>query len=91
MPDHVMIVVEENHSYAGIVGNPDAPYMNTLAQAGALFTDSHGVEHPSQPNYLDLFSGSNQAVTDNSCPHAFSTGNLALYLLDAGRTFTGYS
>jgi hypothetical protein len=91
VPDHVVIVVEENHSYAGIVGNPDAPYMNSLAEAGALFTDSHGVEHPSQPNYLDLFSGSNQGVTDNNCPNTFATGNLGLYLLDAGRTFTGYS
>ena len=56
-PDHVVIVIEENHSFASIIGSSSAPYINSLAQQGALFTQSFGVEHPSQPNYLDLFSG----------------------------------
>ena len=59
VPDHVVVVIEENHSYSQIIGSPSAPYINQLAQAGASFTNSHGIEHPSQPNYLDLFSGSN--------------------------------
>lgn len=90
-PNHVVIVVEENHSYNEIIGNPSAPYINSLAQQGANFTASFGVEHPSQPNYLDLFSGSNQGVTDDSCPHTFSTANLGSNLLSAGFTFGGYS
>ncbi|HKF20948.1 MAG TPA: alkaline phosphatase family protein, partial [Candidatus Angelobacter sp.] len=65
--------------------------INSLAQQGALFTQSFAVEHPSQPNYLDLFSGSNQAVTDDSCPHTFSTENLASELGAAGLSFTGFS
>ena len=56
-PAHVIIVMEENHSYADIIGSQQAPYINGLAQSGALFTDSHAVTHPSQPNYLELFSG----------------------------------
>jgi hypothetical protein len=75
-PDHVVIVVEENHSFSSIIGSSAAPYINSLAQQGALFTQSFAVEHPSQPNYLDLFSGANQGVTDDSCPHTFSTENL---------------
>jgi uncharacterized membrane protein len=90
-PDHVVIVMEENHSFASIIGSSSAPYINSLAQQGALFTQSFGVEHPSQPNYLDLFSGSNQGVTDDSCPHTFSTENLASELAAAGQTFTGFS
>jgi hypothetical protein len=90
-PNHVVIVVEENHSYNEIIGNPSAPYINSLAKQGANFTASFGVEHPSQPNYLDLFSGSNQGVTDDSCPHTFSTANLGSNLLSAGFTFGGYS
>jgi hypothetical protein len=90
-PNHVVIVVEENHSYNEIIGNPSAPYINSLAKQGANFTASFGVEHPSQPNYLDLFSGSNQGVTDDSCPHTFSTANLGSNLLAAGFTFGGYS
>src|SRR5436305_75805 len=75
-PDHVVVVIEENHSYSEIIGSAAAPYINGLANQGALFTASYAVEHPSQPNYLDLFSGGNQGVTDDSCPHTFSTQNL---------------
>jgi len=90
-PDHVVVVIEENHSYSEIIGSPAAPYINSLAAQGALFTQSHATTHPSQPNYLHLFSGSNQGVTDDSCPHSFSTANLGQYLLDASLTFAGYS
>jgi hypothetical protein len=90
-PDHVVIVIEENHSYSEIIGSSAAPFINSLAAQGALFTQSHATTHPSQPNYLHLFSGSNQGVTDDSCPHSFSTANLGRYLLDASLTFAGYS
>jgi phospholipase C len=91
VPNHVIIVMEENHSYSEIIGNSQAPYINSLASAGALFTNSFAITHPSQPNYLDLFSGSNQGVTDDSCPHTFSTKNEESELLKAGLTFKGYS
>lgn len=90
-PSHIVIVIEENHSYAEISGNKDAPYINSLMRQGANLTNYHGVEHPSQPNYLDLFSGSNQGVTSDSCPHTFDTPNLASSLIAAGKTFTGYA
>ncbi len=81
-PDHVVIVIEENHSYSEIIGSSSAPYINSLAAQGALFTQSYAITHPSQPNYLDLFSGSNQGVTDDSCPHYFMTANLGLVLAE---------
>jgi hypothetical protein len=90
-PSHVIVVMEENHSYSEIIGSPDAPYINALVAAGALFTNSNAITHPSQPNYLDLFSGLNQGVTDDSCPHTFSTQNLESELITAGKTFAGYS
>lgn len=78
----------ENRSYGDVV---EAPYVKTLARQGALFTQSYGNYHPSQPNYLILFSGSNQGVRGNSCPHTFTTANLGRALLDAGLSFVGYS
>lgn len=74
--DHIVIVVEENHSYKKIVGNSKAPYMQSLIKQGALFTKAYAVTHPSQPNYLALFSGSIQNVTDDSCKGPFSGENL---------------
>jgi phosphatidylinositol-3-phosphatase len=48
------------------MGNPAAPLVSTLAVHGALFTGSYAITHPSQPNYLALFSGGTQGVTDDS-------------------------
>src|SRR5262245_13205440 len=67
-PDHVLVVMMENTGYSSIIGSASAPYINSIASQGASFTDSHGVTHPSQPNYLALFSGSQQGVTDDTCP-----------------------
>jgi phosphatidylinositol-3-phosphatase len=80
----------ENRSYGQVIGRRSAAYLNALAHGGALFTDSQGVTHPSQPNYLALFSGSTHRV-DDSCPQRFTGPNLASELLAAGYTFTGYA
>jgi len=91
-PDHVIIVMEENHSYSEIIGNAQAPYINSLAQAGALFTNSFAISHPSQPNYLDLFSGSDQGITDDSCPNTFKgVANEESELIAKKLTFRGYA
>lgn len=90
--DRVLIVIMENEDQEQIIGNPNAPYINSLAQSGANFTNSHAVAHPSQPNYLALFSASTQGVTDNSCPLAFrNKANLAAQLVAARLSFTGFS
>ncbi len=88
----IVVVIGENTEANTILGSPDAPYMNNLAQSGALFTNSHGINHPSQPNYLHLFSGSNQGILTNNVPPAhFTTPNLARNLINAGKTFISYS
>jgi hypothetical protein len=93
--DHVVIVIDENRSYSTVVGSSAAPYINnTLIAGGALFTNSVAITHPSQPNYLALFSGSTQAVVDDTCPppgSPYTTANLAHALIAAGRSFIGYS
>lgn len=90
-PTHVVLVIEENHSASQIIGSSNAPYINSLAQSGALFTNSSAITHPSEPNYLALFSGSTQGITDDSCPHTFNGPDLGGELLSANRSFTGYS
>jgi len=91
--DHVVVVIEENHAYSQIIGSPAASYINSLAAGGALMTQSHALTHPSQPNYIALFSGSTQGVTTDSVyPHSqFTAPNLGSKLLSAGFTFSGFS
>ena len=90
-PRHIVLVVMENHSYGQIIGNSAAPFINQLARDGALFTRSFAVTHPSEPNYLALFSGSTQGVGDDSCPHTWHAPNLAANLAAVGKSFTGYA
>jgi phosphatidylinositol-3-phosphatase len=93
-PKHVVIVIEENHNYSEIIGSSAAPYINNLADSmGALFTESSALTHPSQPNHLMLFSGSNQGVTDDNLPAGlpFTAANLGASLIKSGKTFVGYS
>jgi acid phosphatase len=88
-PDHVVVVVLENKNEVDV--RRQGPYLASLAASGATLTDMHAETHPSQPNYLALFSGDTQGVDDNSCPHTFDGPNLASELADAGYTFVGYS
>jgi phosphatidylinositol-3-phosphatase len=93
-PDHVVVVVMENHAYSQIIGSSSAPYLNnTLKAGGAVLTQSFGLTHPSEPNYYMLFSGSNQGRTDDSCVSVGSIGapNLASELIAAGQTWKSYN
>jgi len=90
-PDHVVILVLENHSITNVLDNPDAPYINSLATAGANMVQSYAETHPSQPNYLALFSGSTNGLTDDSCPNTYATDNLGAQALAAGIGYTGYA
>jgi hypothetical protein len=49
--------VEENETYANIVGNSQAPYLNQLIGQGELLTNYAGVADGSNPNYLAMTSG----------------------------------
>lgn len=93
LPQHVVIVMEENHAYNQIIGSASAPFINSLTAQGTLLTNSFGITHPSQPNYLALFSGSTQGVTSDATPTnlPFTTPNLGAQLIAAGATFAGYS
>jgi hypothetical protein len=90
--DHIVVVVLENQDQGEIIGNPATPYMNELVDSGANLTQSFGLTHPSQPNYLALFSGSMQGVTSNDCPKNFpKADNLGHQLLKAKLSFIGYA
>jgi hypothetical protein len=84
--------MEENHAYNEIIGSSSAPYINSLAAQGALMTNSFAIEHPSEPNYLDIFSGSNQGITSDGVdnPGSLSTPNLGQEMLAKGLTWGAY-
>ena len=101
-----------NHTYSQIIGNPDAPNFTALAGAGANIRNApgdpyatnsgaHALRHPSQPNYLELYSGTNHGMIDNGYPGPpdeplaplppFDRPNLGSALRNAGFSFATYS
>lgn len=86
------MAIFENKDYAQINASAKATYLNELMKHSAVLVNAHGVAHPSQPNYLALFSGSTQGITGDKC-FAPLTGrpSLGSQLFGSGRTFAGYS
>jgi acid phosphatase len=90
-PEHVVVLVFENEDASDVLGSGEAPYLTSLAASGASLADAHGETHPSQPNYLALFSGSTHGVEGDECPVELSGDTLAGQLATAGLSFTGWS
>ena len=81
----------ENYNFSQVMHTGAAPYLQSLAQSSAVFTNSHGVSHPSEPNYLALFSGSTQGLSSDACPVTYNGANLATELTAKGYSFAGYA
>ncbi len=64
--DHVFVVVEENHGFSDVIGNPAAPNLNRLAERYGLATNYYGITHPSEPNYVALLGGSTFGVANDN-------------------------
>lgn len=73
VPDRIMVIVMENHSFDDIIGATDrsgyhqlTPFLTQAAQTDRLATLAFGVSHPSLPNYLSLIAGNSFDVTDDN-------------------------
>jgi len=92
-PQHVVVIVEENKTLAQIVDGGSAPFIRGLAQRGALFTNAHGVTHPSLPNYFALFAGLTNTNGDGCPAEGISPAapNLGSELLAGHLGFAGFA
>ena len=84
---HVFVILMENEEATAIVGNTAAPYINGLANQYGLASSYTAVGHPSEPNYLALWSGSTQGVTDDGVYNFASGTTLADQIEASGRTW----
>jgi hypothetical protein len=84
---HVFVVVMENKESSAIIGNPNAPYINDLADKYGLASNYTAVTHPSLPNYLAVWSGSTEGVHDDGVYNFTSGTTLADEIEAAGRTW----
>jgi hypothetical protein len=92
--DHVFLVINENHDYTQIIGNPAAPEINALAGDYGLATNYTGVGDPSEPNYVAMLGGSTFGISSDD-PYFFpgmtiNQPNLMSQLDAAGLRWKGY-
>ena len=86
---HVVLVVEENHSYPDVIGNSSMPYFNSLASKYGLATQYFANAHPSLPNYLVLTTGLMETLND-SFSGTISDDNVVRELVKAGKSWKAY-
>ncbi|WP_433361258.1 alkaline phosphatase family protein [Actinoplanes sp. CA-142083] len=98
-PDHgnkVMIIVEENHAYGEIAGNPSAAYLNRLAAdygAATGYDAGYPARCPSLAAYILLTSGSTHGICDDKDPksHPLAGDNVFRQVGASGREWRGYA
>jgi phospholipase C len=87
---HVVLLVEENHSYSSVIGSSAMPYLNSLARRYALATNYYANVHQSIGNYFMLTTG--QIITvDDSFNGTVDADNVVRELLAAGKTWKSYA
>lgn len=88
---HVVMVMEENQSYATVVGNTtDWPNLNAIIGKGALPINYYADTHPSIGNYFMLTTG--QTLTnDDSSTEVWNVDNIARRMLAANVSFRIYA
>jgi phosphatidylinositol-3-phosphatase len=67
--DHVWMIMMENHGFTQIYNNPNAPFLNKLANSANMATNYFAVGHPSLTNYLEVVGGSNFGNRSDNSPN----------------------
>lgn len=87
---HVVMVLEENHSYSSVIGSSSMPYLNSLANKYTLATNYYANTHPSIGNYFMLTTG--KIVTNNDgYTGTVTADNIVRRILTAGKTWKSYA
>jgi acid phosphatase len=87
---HVVLIVEENHSYEEVIGNSSMPYLNGLATKYGLATNYFANTHPSIGNYFMLTTG--QTITnDDTFSATVDADSIVRELLASGMTWKVYA
>lgn len=87
---HVIVVVEENHSYESVIGSKSMPYLNSLASRYSLAVKYYADAHNSIPNYFWMTAGAPVTYDDGTAKN-FDVDNIVRHLLVSGLTWKTYA
>jgi hypothetical protein len=86
--DHVVIVLMENEGTEQALADP---YISSLVQKGAWFSNYHAITHPSFPNYLAIVAGSTFGITTDHRPTPLKGETIADLLEEKSLTWKSYA
>ena len=86
----IVVIVFENKEFDRVIGNPDMPIFNRLANDYTLLTQHYAVTHPSLPNYIAMIGGDTFEI-DRNCGDCFiNAPSLPDLIETSGRTWRTY-
>jgi hypothetical protein len=88
--DHVFVVMMENEDYGEIVGNPAAPYLNSLLAKGTNLTNMYAIAHPSDENYTAFAAGTTGTQEGNTTTAELDNQQIGDLVSNAGGTWRSY-
>ena len=90
---HVVMVVEDSHSYSNVIGNNSMPYLNSLASQYGLATQYYANTHPAIGNYFEMTTGSVLTNDNTRTPSNFpvTADNIVDQLMVSGKTWKSYA
>ena len=87
----IFVIMLENHSQSTVIGDPNSPYITSLASTYAEATNYYGVTHPSQPNYVAAITGQLDITRMNdAATNHYDWPNLVDQLEAHGKTWGAY-
>jgi phosphatidylinositol-3-phosphatase len=87
----IFVIMLENHSQSTVIGDPNAPFITSLASTYGEATNYYGVTHPSQPNYVAAITGQLDITRMNdNATNRYDWPNLVDQLEAHGRTWGAY-
>lgn len=76
--DHIVVIVEENHTSDQILGTGRAPTLDRLAATYGIATNFYAETHPSEANYVAMLAGDTLGIRDDDAfyckPHSTLEG-----------------
>ena len=88
--NHVIVVMEENHSYEDVFNSTSMPWLTGMARQYTYLQYSYANAHYSIPNYMWLTTGRAVTFNDGSTSR-YDVDNLVRHLLTAGKTWKEYA
>lgn len=87
---HIVFILLENEEISSVIGNPQMPNFNRLANEYTLLRQHYAIRHPSLPNYIALVGGDTFGIEVNFNNVPIDAVSLPDLIEKSGKTWKTY-